>query len=393
MIIEKYIRQLLFQQDCVVIPDFGGFIAKYAAATIHPVRHTFLPPSKEIAFNEMLRLNDGLLISHVAVGEQITRKQATKLVKDFAEYVRGQIWQNQKYTFEEIGTLSLNPEQKMEFEPINRINFLNAGYGLPEMSFKPIERNTYQAKVRTRDRMPAPQLTEEATEENATRFIYRRNRQRWYALGFTSVIALSAFAGYFLFKNPDNQLGSLNPFALLINIPSEEDSTAKSKEEELTAQLNKTAVLVPTEVAQPAVATPKETEKPIIESENSATPKVDQAKTAEIKPVDKQPETTSNSTPEITKTPASPDPVVATTETAKTVRYYVIVNGFSIEGNAKRFRKALEITGQEGAKILGRGANGLIKVSVADFKDRADAEAKVKQMQVKYPQAWVFEKQ
>jgi cell division protein FtsN len=389
MIIEKYIRQLLFQHDCVVIPDFGGFIAKYAAATVHPIRHTFLPPSKEIAFNEMLRLNDGLLISHVAVGEQISREQAAKLVKDFAEYVRGQIWQNQKYTFEEIGTLSLNPEQKMEFEPINRINFLDAGYGLPEMSFKPIERSTYQAKVRTKDRLPVPQTADEAAETDVFRSVFRRNRQLWYALGFTSVVALSAFTGYFLFNNPNNQLSSMNPFASLINMPSEEDSTVKQAEAEHAAKKSQLATNMPKETAKPQPqddwdVQPVTSEKPVEE-------KVSEEKATEAKVTKAEPKVAENNTVKATKTPAVSAPVAKNEKTAKSTRYYVIVNGFSVEENAKRFRNALVENGQKGAKILERGSNGLIKVSVADFENKADADAKVKQMHQKYPAAWVFE--
>ncbi len=74
--IEKYIKYLLFEHDCVVIPDFGGFIANYVSADIHPIRHTFVPPSKNIAFNEMLKLNDGLLVAHIANHEHISREEA-----------------------------------------------------------------------------------------------------------------------------------------------------------------------------------------------------------------------------------------------------------------------------------------------------------------------------
>ncbi|MEC7128457.1 MAG: SPOR domain-containing protein, partial [Bacteroidota bacterium] len=30
----KYIVQLLHQHDCVIIPDFGGFVAQYKPATL-----------------------------------------------------------------------------------------------------------------------------------------------------------------------------------------------------------------------------------------------------------------------------------------------------------------------------------------------------------------------
>ncbi|UOQ77221.1 hypothetical protein MUN84_00290 [Hymenobacter sp. 5516J-16] len=38
--LSDHIRTLLRDHDCVIIPDFGGLIADYAPAQIHPVRHT-----------------------------------------------------------------------------------------------------------------------------------------------------------------------------------------------------------------------------------------------------------------------------------------------------------------------------------------------------------------
>src|SRR4051794_23557059 len=122
VMIAKHIKELLFEQDCVVIPDFGGFIANYVSADIHPIRHTFAPPSKSIAFNEMLRLNDGLLASHIAQFERISREEALAKIKDFTNHLREELKQKHKYRLVEIGTLFMNQEQKIQFEPENRIN-------------------------------------------------------------------------------------------------------------------------------------------------------------------------------------------------------------------------------------------------------------------------------
>ena len=148
MNIEKHIRQLLFEQNCVIIPDFGGFIANYVSAEIHPIRHVFAPPSKFIAFNELLKVNDGLLISQVSANEEISREDAAKEVKEFVEKITNEININKKYYFEEIGTLYYNHELKLQFDPDKSVNYLNASFGLPELQFKPIERqNTYLQKT------------------------------------------------------------------------------------------------------------------------------------------------------------------------------------------------------------------------------------------------------
>ncbi len=431
MMIEKYIRQLLFAHDCVVIPDFGGFIAKYAPATIHPVRHTFLPPSKEIAFNEMLRLNDGLLISHVAVGEKITRDEATRLIREFTDYVRGQIHYAKKYTFEEIGTLSLTPELRMIFEPLNRVNYLQAGYGLPELSFKPIERRMSQPKIRTKDRPAISQLEEEVEETNTR--VLRRNRQLWYALGLSAVLGFSALTGYFFFNEGTN-LGSFNPFSFLINMHSEEDSTVSQTEAEINrkriesqakADSMNPALLpelsIPEEVPliqheghtqEPsgiaAVVPPAETKS--VTEENTEPTKVvaekETAKKSEIQKVAKRMDekieaekaVAEKHTKPVAKSDSTPKTIVADNTSEKTgkttarnkSRYYIIVNGFSVEANAAKFCKQLVSSGFESAYVFPRGSNGLIKVSIADYATQAEADAQVNEFRKQYSEAWVL---
>lgn len=55
IIIEKYISELLYQYDCVIIPGFGGFIGNYSPALIDPIYHTFHPPYKSLLFNINLK--------------------------------------------------------------------------------------------------------------------------------------------------------------------------------------------------------------------------------------------------------------------------------------------------------------------------------------------------
>ena len=64
--IEQVLKELLYKYNCVVIPNFGGIITHDASSQIHPIKNTFTPPSKRLAFNENLKENDGLLVSALA---------------------------------------------------------------------------------------------------------------------------------------------------------------------------------------------------------------------------------------------------------------------------------------------------------------------------------------
>ena len=57
----QHIEKLLLSSDCVIIPDFGGFVAHYSPAKLDEEDNVYLPPTRVIGFNSQLKLNDGLL--------------------------------------------------------------------------------------------------------------------------------------------------------------------------------------------------------------------------------------------------------------------------------------------------------------------------------------------
>ena len=71
MDISKHLSTLLKFHECVIIPDFGGFISNYIPSRFDPFRNVFLPPTKEIVFNSKINKNDGLLINHLVETEAV----------------------------------------------------------------------------------------------------------------------------------------------------------------------------------------------------------------------------------------------------------------------------------------------------------------------------------
>lgn len=146
--IEYYIAELLFDHDCVIIPGFGGFVGNYASAYITE-EHVFFPPFKKLAFNSSLTTNDGLLADFVSRNENLKYADALdsiKLrVKEWTE-IKGR---GEAITFEGIGSVHLNKEQKPEFIPDQSVNFLPGSYGLSSFQFLPlgIENKKVEAKV------------------------------------------------------------------------------------------------------------------------------------------------------------------------------------------------------------------------------------------------------
>ena len=55
------ILNLLYRNDCVIVPGLGAFITRRVASSYDEQRGLMLPPRKEVAFNPDLRHTDGLL--------------------------------------------------------------------------------------------------------------------------------------------------------------------------------------------------------------------------------------------------------------------------------------------------------------------------------------------
>ena len=49
--VEHYISELLFLHDCVILPDFGGFVGNPQSAKLNKITGILSPPSKQILFN------------------------------------------------------------------------------------------------------------------------------------------------------------------------------------------------------------------------------------------------------------------------------------------------------------------------------------------------------
>lgn len=76
----RHIETLLLENDCVILPDLGGFVAHYNAATYIEEEHTFLPPTRTIGFNPQLKMNDGVLVQSYMSVYGTNFSDATRMV-------------------------------------------------------------------------------------------------------------------------------------------------------------------------------------------------------------------------------------------------------------------------------------------------------------------------
>ncbi len=145
MTIAKYINDLLYRYDCVIVPDFGGFVTNRIGAKIDNSTHTFYPPTKQITFNSLLKHNDGLLANYIASSENISFEKASTAIS--LSVIK---WKNEIHTksvlIDNLGSLSLNEAKQIVFEPNTKVNYLTDSFGLASFESSSISRYKQQVK-------------------------------------------------------------------------------------------------------------------------------------------------------------------------------------------------------------------------------------------------------
>jgi hypothetical protein len=124
------ISELLYKHNCVIIPDFGGFITNYKPSGFEESKHLISPSCKKVAFNQSLVENDGLLVNLWAQSKQISYSEALDEVLQFSKYLKNKIETNKSFDFKNIGSFYLNTEGRIIFVPYQGLNFLESSYGL-----------------------------------------------------------------------------------------------------------------------------------------------------------------------------------------------------------------------------------------------------------------------
>lgn len=149
MNIEDYIAQLLYRYQCVTVPGFGAFLTEIQSAELLDGTNTFYPPKKLISFNFYLKNNDGLLANHIAQLKKIDYETAVQEIKNEVVLWKNGLEDNQNIILKNIGTIGLNFQGNLVFDPSNQINYFTEAFGLNNFIAPKIKRNILEKEIET----------------------------------------------------------------------------------------------------------------------------------------------------------------------------------------------------------------------------------------------------
>ena len=355
--VQNHIKELLFEQDCVLIPDFGGFVTNFDCAKIDASNRFITPPQKWLAFNALLKNDDGLLSNYVAQQEQITREQANLKIKSFVEDTKRYLNFDNSYQIEGLGVFSQNEENKIQFQP-KTTNFYSESFGLENIFLKKsvnlqnelqvvqkapvVSDATVQQVFASEDREPTVEVWEDEEETTHRRSRFSKvlpSNALPYVYGIVGTLMLAS-AVYF-YDNSKTNLGSLNPFKSSSSMTPPVVKTVDEFKAEGTP-------IAPTNVETKAF----ENEKVAVET-----------------------------------------PVLETINNSEK-RFFIITGSFGSKKNAKSLLNKLKSKGFEDASIIYPNDNEkLIKVSAGGFSNESEADQQAaKVAQAINQDTWIYKK-
>ena len=139
MKISNHIFNLLQEHDCVIVPNFGAFVARNISAKISSDGSKIFPPNKEITFNKSLVKNDGLLINRISSSENISYEVADDKLNKWVVKSHKKLKKQGYFEIKNIGSISLKKD-KYIFIPSQNSIFLKSSYGLNSIDSPQIER-------------------------------------------------------------------------------------------------------------------------------------------------------------------------------------------------------------------------------------------------------------
>lgn len=351
----RHIENLLLEHDCVIIPGLGGFIAQQTNATYLAQEGLFVPPSRSLAFNPALRINDGVLVQSYMTMYDTSFADATLRVEREVEAIVTQLHRTGNVDLEGVGQLSCDIYGAYNFKPYETKVNAPRLYGLEAFSITPLS----ELPKREASRVQSAQTIE---KEN---YHIRINRE---FVRYAAVIVLGMLS-FFALTNPvantgTQQANSLPIYAL--NLASEQlvpDLPITDSAEELSTEgdsLNSSVEVVDEKLP---LSSPMSSRRPTLEKEYTA------------------PQTV----------PVSPTPPQSTVRpTPSTQSFHIIVMAGITESVAKEVVADLQTEGHSQAQWI--RTKNLIRISIASFSNREEATSVLAKLreEPRFEQAWLL---
>ena len=350
--ITNYLKELLNDNECVIIPEFGAFISKRHSATIDYASHRFLPPYKEIVFNNKLTNNDEILVDFISKKESVSKEDSLTKIQNFVNQAVAILDVNNEFVMEGLGKIRKFGNDFV-FEVSHNENLLGDSFGLTEFNYKPVFRTeTYQIikeKIVVEQKEKNTDYTIEIENVEEIPTAPRKRPSLFKSLAYTTLAFCLIFLINWTTEKSDSNLASWNPF--LYSSPNEFL---------IGIQENR------------------------ISSIDNGQQTTDNSLCSEISLDNGQQTTPQNLSNSATQNLSNSEPQQLTP-------YYIVGGSFQSETSAEKCLNSIKAKGFENASTLDKNDKGYIRVYYESFAEKADALIRLNEIKSKYNEsAWLL---
>lgn len=373
----QHIETLLLENDCVIVPGLGGFVAHYAPATRVEEENIFLPPTRIIGFNPQLKMNDGLLVQSYMSVYGTNFSDATKIVEREVDELIAALHEEGKVDLPNVGEVRYTIYDTFDFAPYDNKITTPYLYGLDAFEMQELSAlEKPKAEKDTFSLVPATTPKEKRT------FAVRFNRA--YLTNAAAVAAVIILSFFFstpientevieenyatllpdeLFEKIEKQSLAITPIVLKQNTPARKTANKQTGTQK--------KVVAPVAVREVKVA-----KEPTVSTETKAKEQASHSVA------------TTTDAPKQNVQPAAAKPVVA----APKRPYHIIIASVGTEKDAEAMAAQLVAKGFSGAKAI--VGDGKMRVSIESCGTEVEAYqalARIRENET-YKNAWVLKK-
>lgn len=134
-LLSKMVKELILDNDRVVLPGLGSFVAEVVPSTFSDKGYTINPPYRRLYFRA--NPSEGLeLIEFYSRTNKVSQDVAERIIRDFISEMRQILHTKKTVVFPGLGRLRATKENNLFFVADEGLDIYPAGFGLEPISLK-----------------------------------------------------------------------------------------------------------------------------------------------------------------------------------------------------------------------------------------------------------------
>jgi hypothetical protein len=129
------VKELILDQDRVVLPGLGSFVAEVVPSTFSDKGYTINPPYRRLFFRSKPDEGDDLT-SFYASSNNVELDLADRIIKEFISELKSVLHEKKTVVFPGLGRLRATKENHVFFVADESLDIYPAGFGLEPISLK-----------------------------------------------------------------------------------------------------------------------------------------------------------------------------------------------------------------------------------------------------------------